>query len=69
MNDSKIKRLWLTSIDEHIIIKQEIEEGFKWIGLEDLVGRDARVFIKGSSLFRVGNLKISILNSLLTALQ
>jgi hypothetical protein len=24
---------------------------------------------KGSSLFRVGNLKISILNSLLTALQ
>lgn len=51
MSDSKDKRVWLASVDEHADIKQEIEAGFKWIGWEDLVDRDARVFIKPNLTF------------------
>lgn len=51
MNDSKGSRVWLASVDEHTDILQEIEAGFKWIGWEDLVDRDARVFIKPNLTF------------------
>lgn len=51
MSDSKRKRVWLTSVDVHADIKQEIEAGLKWIGWEDLVDRDARVFIKPNLTF------------------
>lgn len=51
MSNSKDKRVWLASVDEHADVKQEVEAGLRWIGWEELVERDARVFIKPNLTF------------------
>ena len=46
MTNSQDRKVWLSMMDEYANVIQKVETGFRWIGWEDLVERDARVFIK-----------------------